>query len=59
MIHNNDLAFLIFVVIELGNVLVSLDVCSWKIECFSDMILFVFLRFSEIDEYKIGLETYW
>lgn len=59
MIGNYNFAFFILIAVELRNVFVSFDVCSWEIECLSDVILFVFFWLSEIDQEKICFETYW
>jgi hypothetical protein len=59
VVDNNDLPFLVFVVVELRNVLISLDMCSWEIQGLFDMILLVLVRFSEVDQQKISFQTNW
>ena len=55
MINYDDLAFLVFVVVELGNELISLDMSSWEVQCLSNVILLVFIRLPEIDKKEICL----
>jgi hypothetical protein len=59
MIDNNNFAFFILVAIKLWYVFVSFDMSSWKIECFSDMVLFILFRLSEINQQKISREPNW
>lgn len=55
VVHHDDLIFLVFVGVELGNELVCFYPCSRKVQCLSDVELLVLLRLSQIDEKEIRL----
>ena len=58
MVNNDDLALFVFVLIELGDEFVSLDVSSWEVQSFTDMILFIFFRFSEVDQQEVSFNAH-
>ena len=49
MIHNNDFSFFVFVIVELRQEFVSFDVRAWEIQCFSDVVLFIFIGLTEVN----------
>jgi len=59
MVNDNDLAFLIFIVIELWNELISFDVSSRAVQSLFDVILLVLFGFSKVDQKKISLKAHW
>lgn len=59
MIDYYNFIFFVLIAVNLWYVFVSFDVSSWEIECFFDMVLFVFFRLSEINQQKISLEPNW
>lgn len=59
VVNDDDFAFLVLVVIELRDVLISLDVSAWEIQGFLNMILFVFFGFSEVNQQKVSFEANW
>jgi len=58
VVDNDDFVFLVFVVEHLRDVLISLDVSSWEVQSLSNMIFFVFVRFSQIYQQKICLDSH-
>ena len=59
MIHNNDFSFFVFVIVELRQEFVSFDVRAWEIQGLSYVVLFVFIRLTEVNKQKIRFKTDW
>jgi hypothetical protein len=59
MIHYNDLILLVLIIEKLRNELISLDVGARVINCLLDMVLFIFIRLSEVEEKKLSIDTDW
>jgi len=58
VVQDDDLVFLVFVGVELGNELVCFYPCSRKVQCLSDVELLVLLRLSKVDEKEIRLNAH-
>lgn len=59
MIHQDDFVFLIFVVEQLGNELISLNVRPRVINCLLNVVLFVFVGLSQVEEEELCIDTDW
>lgn len=59
MIHQDDFVFLIFVVEQLGNELISLNVRPGVINCLLNVVLFVFVGLSQVEEEELCIDTDW
>jgi hypothetical protein len=58
VVQDDDLVFLVFVGVELGNELVCFYPCSRKVQSLSDVELLVLLRLSKVDEKEIRLNAH-
>lgn len=58
VVQHDDLVFLVFVGVELGNELVCFNPSSRKVQCLSDVELLVLLGLSKVDEKEIRLNAH-
>lgn len=59
VVQHDDLVFFVFIGVELRDELVCLYADAWEVQSLADVVLFVLLGLSEIDEEEICLNTDW
>jgi hypothetical protein len=59
MIDYNDFVFPVFIVVEFCDRLVTLDVGPWIAQCFFNMVFFIFLMFTQIQQQELSIKVHW
>jgi hypothetical protein len=57
MVNNNDFTLFVFILKQLWNPFVPLNVSTREVKCLLNVKLFVFIRFTKINQYKICINA--